>query len=95
MGYSKKEVEEMILGSYRVLLIMTYMITVPCTVWTMNICMDYMAKLFNMVIPLELETWHAISGLLCVFIMFEVGAYAAKKKVNKIALQEVLKAYRE
>ncbi len=57
--------------------------------------MKYLAGEFNMVIPFEFEVWHMVVGLILIQVIFVVGSYAAKRRINKISLQEVLKEYRE
>lgn len=95
MGYSKKEVNSMILNSYLGYSIIAFLISIPITIASMNFFVDYLATGFNMVMPLEFKAWHGVVGLLIVILIFLIGSYGAKRKINKIALQEILKEYRE
>lgn len=95
MGYNKKEVGNMILNSYLVYAIMTYLLNIPMTVLGVKAMVKYYSKAFHMVMPLEFELWHGVLGLILVVIIFLLGSYAAKKRVEGVPLQEVLKAYRE
>ena len=95
MGYSKKEVNSMLLQSYFIYSIISYLISVPITAISFNLGVKYLASEFGMVIPLELEWWHILVGLILIIIIFLVGSFGAKKKIDKISLQEVLKEYRE
>lgn len=95
MGYNKGEVNSMMLSSYFVYSIISYLISIPITVVGFGYMIDYLAKEFNMVMPFEFEFKFMFIGLLIVVVIFMLGSYAAKKKIEKVSLQEVLKAYRE
>ncbi len=95
MGYNKGEVNSMMLSSYFVYSIISYLISIPITIFGFGYMIDYLAKEFNMVMPFEFEFKYMFIGLLIVVVIFMLGSYAAKKKIEKISLQEVLKAYRE
>lgn len=95
MGYSKREVDRMILNSYLVYAGLTYVVSIPITWIGGQVMVKYFSKAFGMVMPLELELWHTIAGMFLVLMIFLLGTYAAKRHIQKVSLQEVLKAYRE
>lgn len=95
MGYTKKEINSMIINSYLVYAVISYLISVPLTVISFDYGMKYLASEFNMVIPMNFEWWHIIVGLIIISIIFILGSYSARRKIDKISLQEVLKEYRE
>ncbi|MGG7176410.1 FtsX-like permease family protein [Clostridium paraputrificum] len=95
MGYSKKEVNSMILNSYLGYSIVSYIISIPLTVWTIDWFVGYLSKSFNMVLPLEFALWQGGVGLIVILIIFYIGSISAKRKIDSISLQEVLKEYRE
>ncbi|WP_346935465.1 ABC transporter permease [Clostridium sp.] len=95
MGYSKKEVNSMILKSYLVYCVVSYLISIPITVYGFGYGMKYLAREFGMVIPFDFNIWYGIIGLVLIEVIFFLGSYAAKKKIEKISLQEVLKEYRD
>lgn len=95
MGYNKGEVDSMMLSSYFVYSIISYLISIPITILGFGYMVDYLAKEFNMVMPFEFEIKFLFIGLLIVSIIFLLGSYAAKKKISRISLQEVLKSYSE
>ena len=95
MGYSKKEVNSMMLNSYLVYSVISYLISIPMTVFGLGYGVKYLASEFKMVMPFEFEIWHGIVGFVIIIIIFAIGTYSAKKKISKISLQEVLKESRE
>lgn len=95
MGYSEKEVNEMILNSYLVYAILTYLVSIPITWLLVQGMVIYFSSAFDFVMPLQLEWWHCVLGLIIVVIIFLLGTYAAKRHIEKVSLQEVLKAYRQ
>ncbi|MGL5750509.1 MAG: FtsX-like permease family protein, partial [Paraclostridium sp.] len=81
MGYSKKEVNSMMLSSYLVYSIGSYLISIPITVFSLGMGIKYLASEFNMVMPFEFEMWQGVVGLVVILIIFALGTYAAKKKI--------------
>lgn len=95
MGYSRKEVNKMILSSYFVYSILCYLISIPMTVFSMRLAMKFLAKQFNMVIPIHFTVLQGFIGAAVVALVFYISTIAAKRKIYSISIQEVLKAYRE
>lgn len=95
MGYNQKEVNRMILNSYLIYAIITYAISIPITWLLVKVMVIYFSSAFDFVMPLELEGWHVIVGFGIILIIFLMGTYAAKRHIDKVSLQEVLKTYRE
>ncbi|MGL4798918.1 MAG: FtsX-like permease family protein [Cellulosilyticaceae bacterium] len=95
MGYSEKEVNNMILSSYLVYAMMTYILSVPMTYGISQWMIRYFSDEFGIVMPLEMYGSHVILGFVVVVVIFFMGTYAAKRHISKVSLQEVLKAYRE
>lgn len=95
MGYSKKEVDSMTVRSYLFYSVVSYFVSIPLTIYGFGAMMRYFATEFGMVIPFEFNLWYAVFGLILIEGIFLVGSYSARKKIEKISLQEVLKAYRE
>lgn len=93
MGYSKGEVNSMILNSYLGYSVMAYLISVPSTILMMDVFLDYFTDKFNMVFPFELTVPYGILGLVIVVIIFYIGSYGGKRKIAKISLQEIMKKY--
>ncbi|MEG2841383.1 MAG: ABC transporter permease [Cellulosilyticaceae bacterium] len=95
MGYNQKEVNNMILNSYLVYGIIMYLAILPLIIFGVDFMVDYFSKSFGVVMPLEFEMWHSVVGLALIISIFSIGAYSAKKRIKKVPLQEILKAYRE
>ncbi|MEG1409923.1 MAG: ABC transporter permease [Terrisporobacter sp.] len=95
MGYSKKEVNSMIINSYLSYSIISYLISIPVTVAGFNLLLDYFGKQFNLVMPFEYEFIYLFIGLAIIIVIFLLGTYAAKRRIKKVSLQEVLKTYQE
>lgn len=95
MGYNAREVNRMILNSYLVYAALTYLVSIPITWISVKVMVKYFSGAFGMVMPLELELWHNIVGFMMVLVIFLIGTYEAKRQIQKVSLQEVLKAYRE
>jgi len=95
MGYNDKEVNSMILNSYFVYSIISFLISVPIAVALVNGMVKYLIVSFNMVLPFEFELWQVFVGATIIVVIFFIGTLGAKSKINKVSLQEILKEYRE
>jgi putative ABC transport system permease protein len=95
MGYSDGEVNSMILNSYFLYSILSFLVSVPMAIGIMNILEKYLIENFNMVLPLKFRVWHVFAGVIIVAVIFFIGTLSAKRKVNQVSLQEILKQYRD
>ncbi|MHC1750901.1 MAG: FtsX-like permease family protein [Cellulosilyticaceae bacterium] len=95
MGYSNKEVNRMILNSYLIYATVTYAASIPLTILGVKFMVKYFSVAFDMVLPLDYAWWQGAVGFGIVMVIFLLGTVAAKRKINRVPLQEVLKAYRE
>lgn len=95
MGYSKKEVNSMIINSYLNYAIIAFIISLPITIVSMSYFTDSISKEFDIVLPLVFELWQGVVGLIIIIIIFYLGTINSKRKIKKISLQEVLKEYHE
>ena len=95
MGYSKKEVNSMILNSYLGYSVIAFLISVPMTAIGVDLVVQNFTETYGMIFPLEFSLWQGIVAFIIVLVIFFIGTITAKKKISNISLQEVLKAYRE
>lgn len=95
MGYNKKEVNSMIINSYLAYAMIAYFIALPISVFGIDAFINYIGKGFDMVLPFKFELWQIFVGVASIIIIYFIGTINAKRKVNKISLQETLKVYRE
>lgn len=93
MGYNNKEIDKMILGGYQFYGIITFLITIPSAILTVNILKIMMARMYNVVMPFQFSIWHGFVAVAIYLILFNAGAYVAKRKLDKISLQEAMKMY--
>jgi len=95
MEYSDREVNSMILNSYFLYSILSFLVSVPIAVGIVNVLEKYLIEYFNMVMPLKFEIWQVFAGVIIVAVIFFIGTLGAKRKINRVPLQEILKQYRE
>ncbi|ERJ12493.1 ABC transporter permease [Haloplasma contractile] len=91
MGYNKKEVSNMVVNIYLPIVIIAYIIAIPLTIMGFNALMAEIAKEMNYVIPLNISFIQAVMGLFIIVMTYYVSLIIAKRKLNKISLQESLK----
>lgn len=95
MGYRRKEVNSMILSSYFVYSLISYLISIPISVAVLDLLMDIFATEYGVVLPLEFKPIHIAIGLLLLMLIFFAGTFVSRRKIQKIELQEALKTYGE
>jgi putative ABC transport system permease protein len=95
LGYSRREVNSMILDSYLVYSLLSYALSVPIALAALDGLMRVFLEEYDLVIPLEFRPLDAVKGLVVVVGIFLAGTYASRRKIERIPLQEVLKTYGE
>lgn len=95
LGYSRREVNSMILNSYFVYSLFAYALSVPIAVVTLDALMQVFLQGFGLVIPLEFDVLDVARGLVVLVVIFLIGTWASRRRIGRIPLQEVLKTYAE
>ena len=95
IGFNRNEVKSMILNSYLTYCIIAYLLSIPITKMMMELMTWYLSHEFNMYMPMEFNLIGALVGFALIIGMYLVGTINANRKINRISLQEVLKAYNE
>lgn len=93
MGYNNKEIDKMILGGYLVYGIIVFILAVPFAMLTFFGLTMLFAQEYEMVFPFDFQYWHAIVSIVMFIVIFYIGAFVAKRHLNKISLQEAMKMY--
>lgn len=95
MGYSKKEVNSMILDSYLIYSVFSFLLSTPIALIFLEWINKFFIINYDLVFPFELRLIHIMMTLVILLAIFFAGTWNAKNKAGKISLQETLKAYRE
>lgn len=93
IGYNNKEIDKMILGGYLIYGVLVFLLTIPSAILSFYVLQLMMARMYNVVMPFQFSWWHAIVAIAIYLVLFYLGANVAKRKLNKIALQEAMKMY--
>jgi putative ABC transport system permease protein len=93
MGFTNKEIDQMVLGGYFRFGILIFIFSIPISIGSFSIMSIFFAQYFDLIFPFHFVYWHAILTIVIYIVLFEVGAYSAKNKLNKISLQEAMKLY--
>ena len=95
MGYHRREITSMILNSYFIYAVFSYLLSIPISLAIVNGVMSVFAKEYGVVLPVEFQPADALKSLAIVVVIFLLGTWASRMKIRKIPLQEVLKSYGE
>ncbi len=95
MGYRKKEVNAMILDSYLIYTVFSFLISIPLALIFLGWTSDFFTTNYDLVFPFEIRPIQILMALGILLAVFFAGTWNAKKKAAGISLQETLKAYRE
>ncbi|SER89351.1 ABC transporter permease [Salisediminibacterium halotolerans] len=94
LGYSRREVNGMILNSYFVYMLLSYVLSIPIALAALHFLVVFMAG-YGVVLPLELEPVSLIFTLMILVVIFFISTEISRRKIQRIPLQEVLKRYYE
>lgn len=95
LGYSRREVNSMILDSYFVYSLLSYALSLPIALAILGGLMDVFLQEYGLVVPLEFQPISVLKGLTVLVAIFLAGTWASRRKIERIPLQEVLKTYAE
>lgn len=95
LGYSRREVNSMILGSYFIYSLLCYALSLPIALTILDALMKVFLEQYGLVIPLQFDPAGIVKGLLILVAIFLGGTLASRRKIARIPLQEVLKTYGE
>lgn len=93
LGYTKKEIKRLIFSTFCSYSIITYLLSAAFFSKFLVQFMRDLSKEFDIVLPFEFRMWQLIIGLLIVILIYYIGTASSKRKLDKIALQEVIKEY--
>lgn len=95
LGYSRREVNSMILNSYFVYALVSYLISVPIALFVLRSLFTVFGQDYGIVLPLEFKPIFGLITLTILLAIYFASTYLSRRKIEKIPLQEVLKTYGE
>ncbi|HSI67205.1 MAG TPA: ABC transporter permease [Planococcus sp. (in: firmicutes)] len=93
MGYSRREVNAMILNSYFAYALISFALSIPIALFVIRRMLVVFAQDYGIVLPLEFEPIFGLIGLLLLVFIYLLSTYLSRRKIERISLQEVLKTY--
>ena len=93
LGYNEKEINKMILGGYKIYGIVSFLIVIPIAIVMFNLMKQLFARMFDLQFPIKFVWWQGILAIIIYLVIFNIGAYSAKKNLAKVSLQEAMKLY--
>lgn len=93
MGYSRREVNAMILNSYFVYALLSFVISIPIALFLISRLLLIFAQEYGIVIPLKFEPIYGLVGLVFIISVYVASTYFSRRKIERISLQEILKTY--
>ncbi len=93
IGYDNKEIDQIVLGGYLLYGIAIFLVTIPVAIVSFELLEMLFSRMYDLSMPLAFYWWHAVIGIVIYIVLFYIGAYSAKKKLEHIALQEAMKMY--
>jgi len=93
IGFNEREVNRMILGGYSIYGIGIFIITIPIAILSFVLMELVFAQMYDILFPFQFEWWHAVASIGIYLVIFYIGAFAAKRRLQQISLQEAMKMY--
>ncbi|HSP22018.1 MAG TPA: ABC transporter permease [Planococcus sp. (in: firmicutes)] len=95
LGYSRREVNAMILSSYFAYALVSFLISIPIALFVLRRLFIVFAQEYGIVLPLIFEPVFALITLAILLVIYFASTYLSRRKIERIPLQEVLKTYGE
>jgi len=94
-GYNKKEINKIILGGYQKLGVLAFLIAIPLTIGSLNLMTLIFARMYQFIMPLSIGLLDSVLVFVIYGMIYYIGSILAKRKIDRISLQEALKLYQE
>lgn len=93
LGYDDKTIHTILLGGYRKLNLLLFLLGIPFTLWVFVLFRNFFALRFGYIFIMALNPFHLFAIGALYVIIFMIANYHAKKKVSAVALSVALKIY--
>ncbi len=94
-GYRKKEVYSLILNSSSFIVILGYALGIPALLALLKVLFASLAESTSINLPVTINYIYLVMGFFVIIFAFELSKHLSKKKLNKISMNEALKASME
>lgn len=91
MGYTNSEVRKMTTSSYKWIILVVYIISMPIIETLIQTVVNYAMSDMSFQVVIDLNFRYAIIGLVLIFIIYFLSMSIAQRSIKKIALAESLK----
>lgn len=91
MGYTNSEVRKMTTSSYKWIILIVYIISMPIIETLIQTVVNYAMSDMSFQVVIDLNFRYAIVGLVLIFIIYFLSMGIAQRSIKKIALAESLK----
>ncbi|WP_238881846.1 ABC transporter permease [Clostridium sp. YIM B02551] len=92
LGYRKKEVYSMILNSSVFLVIIGYILGIPLLIVSLNAMFKSLTQEMSISLPITINYVYLLIGFIIIYATYEISKTLSKRKLNKIAMDEILKS---
>lgn len=92
LGYRNKEIYSLILNSSSFLVILGYILGIPLLLASLGAMFKSLTKAMSISLPITISYKYIFIGFVIIYVTYEISKNLSKKKVNKISMNEVLKA---
>lgn len=93
IGYNEKEINKMILGGYSLYGVAIFILAIPIALISFYGMEMIMGQFYGILLPFQFMWWHAPLSIVIYLVIFYIGAFQAKRRLRKVALQEAMKMY--
>ncbi len=95
LGYNKREVNAMVLRSYLVYALLSFLISLPIALFVLSQLIVVFAQDYGVVLPLMFKPVYGLIALGILLVIYFASTFLSRRKIERISLQEVLKTYGE
>lgn len=93
IGYDQAEIQNIFLNSYRLYVVLLFVITLPIALLSFEIVVWYLASQYGMIFPMTLSWIQIVMSLALTVLIFYVAIPISKRKISALSLQQALQIY--
>lgn len=94
-GYRKKEIKKLVLRGAVPVVVLGFLLGIPVMLLSANAMYGYLGEMINIVLPIVINPIHIVISFVIVLLVYLFTQKLCERKLNRIAMDEVLKANAE
>lgn len=91
-GYRKKELRKLLLNSSNFAVLIGFLFAIPITIFSADLLYSYLGDMINLALPILIHPLYNLISFVLIVAVYQITKLISGKKVDRIPMQDALKA---